>query len=201
MMRRKDKICSFTDVKTNIFDAAEHKFDQNTVAIENLNRLLVNVRERVGSPGYFYDNFFDEYASYTSYRIVDFKEIPSLITSRIYTKLHKDKFKFEDLENGVSELSDEALINISCLIALPETALGEVEDSLYAAYQQFTGYDFKYINFIVAFVGDSNKANRYIENYNLYGIAPWDKFDSSVSKLVTIQDIGLPIDEFREYFL
>ncbi|MCL2109074.1 MAG: hypothetical protein FWH20_06990 [Oscillospiraceae bacterium] len=174
--------------------------NESILVVKNEDGFLVNVRERVGSPGYFYDNFYIEFLWYTSRNHIDYSEIPSLITARLYPKIRTGTFELSDLENGVSSLNSDVLINITCLIAVSGEPNDDIISSLYKVYKQFTSRDFQYINFIVAFVNDTEKSIKYVDNFDLYGVVTWDNFDSSIINLVTIQENDLSIEKFTQYF-
>lgn len=70
---------------------------------------------------------------------------------------------------------------------------------LYSIYDKSTSLGYgNYPVFIVAFGGDKNKAEKYVNNYLLYGNVDWESFDGTVNAVLTITDDKLSLKQFKD---
>jgi len=173
---------------------------ENILVVRSSEGFLANVRDRVQSPGYFYDNFFDSYASFLAKDLVDFSNVPSLIIGKINPTIRVSSITYDELKSGVPFLTETTVINTVSFVAISGIPSDIIIDALYSVYQQLQNYKFGYFYFGIAFTKDPEKSKQYVENYNLHGTKEWDYYDKSVIKLVEIEEVGLSYDAFKQKF-
>ena len=175
--------------------------NENILVVKSSDGFFVNIRERVGSQGYFYENFLEAYSSYIDSDYVNFGNIPGLIAGRVHFTLHSNSVTIEELKaSGINSLTKETVANITCLVATSEQSGDEIIQKLYLVYQEMQEREYKHYGFIIAFEPDKEKAKMYVENFNLHGVFEWKNFDKSATKTVEIWESGLTFEGFSQRF-
>ena len=164
---------------------------------------LVNVWERVGKPGVFWDNY--AYVALPSWCIdadFDYSNVAGLSYAKtyIYLKEELDSYQLNELrETGVDFLADKEG-DIESIIAI-KTSLSESDlESVYGIYKQLETKNREF-RLCVAFSAFGEKSEQYVNNNQLFGIKKWEEFDSNVSHTAWIYDANLSFEEFSEQII
>ena len=83
------------------------------------------------------------------------------------------------------------------IISISGEADEEVLQDLYGIYTQMHSFD-EYRNMlIIAFSGDRRKAEKYVNNFFLYGVERWDNYDETLKGLIETTEDELSFEEFK----
>jgi hypothetical protein len=173
-------------------------YNKNILIAKSEDEILVNVREKLVTPGKFYDDFLNSYASKLVEGAIDYGKIEKLQTAKTFITLKADNNNVNEFNNGEFALTDEKISSRICVISISDAADEEVLKELYDVYKQMYLLADNGNTLVAAFSGDKNKAERYVNNYLLYGVQRWENYDDSVKEILRIQQKGLSYEQFKE---
>ena len=84
-------------------------YNKNILIAKSEDRILVNVREKLVTPGKFYDDFLNSYASKLVEGAIDYGEIEKLQTAKTFITLKADNNNVNEFNNGEFALTNEKI--------------------------------------------------------------------------------------------
>ncbi len=175
--------------------------NENILVAESENGILVNVREELGDKGNYYDDYENAYASKLINEKVDYSVVKNIRFTKTYVTLNPEKVNIEDLRKDDFSLESDMVINLFSLISISAESDEEILKDLYEVYEQVQSLGYNRNNFVVAFEGNSKKAEKYVNNYFLYGTQAWEKYDESNKEILRVTQNGLSFEQFRNQII
>ncbi|CEG28527.1 hypothetical protein [Bacillus sp. B-jedd] len=173
-------------------------YNKNVLVAKSTDELIFNVWETLADKGKFYDNYLDSIASKSIENKVDFSEVKNLLKARTFMMIKEYKVNKEEFLKGDVIVPEDSVIDRYFVVAVSEDANEEILKSLYDVYQQMASVGESKKNTLkVGFSPDEKKAEKYINNFLLYGTKGWDEFDDSVKEVLTVSGSGLSYEEFK----
>ncbi len=186
----------FTKVKYIPAKRGFNDFMNESVLVAKANDgVFVNVKERVGERGEFYDDYLNAHASKLLEGKVDFSGIKNLRAAKAYATLEPESSNLKSLE--VKTLSYDMLSNWYSVISIAGEPDEEVLKQLYSVYEKNNALGYGVNVFLVAFGGDKDKAENYVNNYLLYGTQQWEQYDKSVNGVLRVTKPVSSFDQFK----
>jgi hypothetical protein len=170
----------------------------NILVAKSKDGILVNVRERLAKPGKFFDDYRNAVASKSYENKINYKSIENLHLAKTYVTLDPE-VDFTTAKNGVSSLAKDEVFMVTSIVSVSSDADEKTLKALYEVYQQLQSLGYRDTALIVAFSGDKDKAEKYVNNFFLYGTQPWENYDESVKHVLKVNENGLSFEEFKKH--
>jgi len=156
----------------------------------------VNIRERVHSPGKFYDNYVNALASWYADKGMDYSRIEGLSAAKTYMYINQDldAAQMDVLRAQGIEFLRDVEGSFSCLIALEKTFSEQDLEPIYEIYQLLNAIG-RRVYMRIAFSASGEKSEEYVNQFPLQ-LLQWPEVDSSLSHYALISDAGLSFAEF-----
>jgi hypothetical protein len=171
--------------------------NQNILIAESAEGVRVDVRDTVGNPGEFADDYLSGYGSKLLEGKIDYSSISNVQHAKTYINLRPKYVTLEDLKQEDFNITNEMVMNFSSIIAVSSPANEEVLQQLYDVYNQVQSFGFEKNVFIVGFGGNEEKADKYVNIFSVYGVQDWEKFDDTLQGVMNITENGLTFEEFK----
>jgi hypothetical protein len=187
----------FSKVK---YMAAKREFNdsmkENILIAKSDDGVQVNVRERLGEKGEFYDDYLNSFASKLYEDKINYGAISQLDQAKTYIAVKSD-VGLDEVQSKQSNLSKEDVFMVYSIISVKGKADEQALKGLYDVYQQIQALGYQDSALIAAFSADQEKAKPYVNNYFLYGHQDWEQYDKDVKQVLRVNENGLSFEEFK----
>lgn len=171
---------------------------ENVLVAKDEKGIVVNVKEKVSKKGQFYDDYTNGFVSKLIENAVDFSGIENLYGAKTYVTLKADYDDVTILDEEGFSLSMEMINSWYNIISISDEANDEVLEQLFTVYEKCNSLGFGPSVFIVAFGGEENKSEIYVNNFLLYGVQDWEQYDERVKQVLKVMEEGLSFEQFKE---
>jgi hypothetical protein len=145
-------------------------YNENVLITESNDGILVNTKEKLVHEGEYYDDYLNSYASKLAEGTINYSGIKNLRGAKTYITLKPDDNDLPNFLNGEFKLTNEKISIKFSIISISSQADEVILKDLYEVYQRMYSISDENNVFIVCFEGDKNKAEKYVNNFLLYGI-------------------------------
>ncbi len=161
--------------------------------------IYINIRETVGQPDEYYDNYVNNYISYLVKDMFDYSGISSLNAAKTFISTALDDSEYEKFKNGEIELTKEDYYGLRCVISIDGEPTETLLEELYQVYINSDNIEVRFGVFNVAFGGDLEKNAYFVNNYtNMLSISSWYYYDDTITHYMQIGEANLSFEEFCE---
>ena len=172
-------------------------YNENVLIAESNDGIQVNVKEKLVYEEQYYDNYLNFYASKLYENKINYSGIKNLHKAKAYVTLKRDKQNLQDYLNGEFTLTNEKTLLRYSIISVSGEADEEVLRDLYGVYEQMFSLDDQRNLLIIAFGGDKSNAEKYVNNYFLYGVIKWENYDETLKGIMRVSEKGLTFEQFK----
>jgi len=172
--------------------------NESILVAQGADGFCVNVRERVHSPGKFYDNYVNALASWYADKGMDYSRIDGLSAAKTYMYINKDldAAQLDALRVQGIEFLRDVDGSFSCFIALAGMLSEQDLEPVYDIYQQLNAVGQK-VRLYIGFSAFGERSVEYVNQLFLQSM-PWPDADTALSSYAMISDAGLSFVEFSE---
>ena len=163
--------------------------------------IYTNIRELVGQPDVYTDDFINNYASYLMRDRIDYSNVINLNAGRLYLSSSRSDVDYNDLKNDTFEITNQDFTFLTSVISIEGEPTPEVIESLYDTYLSWIDLrnqlNIESLGFIVSFGGDLEKNKIYTNNYYaMNDYVWWEIYDPTITHELIVVESTLTYDEF-----
>lgn len=171
--------------------------NENILIAESNEKIRVNVRETLGNPGKYVDNYLNMYVSDYVTKSLNFHTVPFVHRYYTYLNLYEDKTTLSDVKDEKITLNNETVINMTTVVGVNSPPNEEILKGLYELYLDTNKLGIARNRLLVSFNGDMNRTNQYIENYPVHNYIEWLDFDEEITSILIVTQNNLSFNEFK----